>query len=41
MLFRVTISTNRTEYIATNEVNISNIKQVKKIWVFRWKIEEF
>jgi SRSO17 transposase len=41
MLFRVTISTNRTEYIATNEVNISNIKQVKKICSFRWKIEEF
>lgn len=40
-LFRVTISTNRTEYIATNEVNISDIKQVRKICSFRWKIEEF
>ena len=40
-LFRVTISPKRTEYIATNEVKISDIKQVRKICSFRWKIEEF
>jgi hypothetical protein len=40
MLFRVTISTNRTEYVATKETNISNIKQVRRICSFRWKIEE-
>lgn len=40
-LFRVTISTNRTEYIATNEIEILNRKEVIKICSFRWKIEEF
>ena len=28
-LFRVTISTNRTEYIATNELNADDIESVK------------
>ncbi|NES45689.1 MAG: transposase [Moorea sp. SIO2C4] len=40
-LFRVTISTNRTEYIATNELTASDIEQVKSTCSYRWKIEEF
>jgi hypothetical protein len=40
-LFRVTISTNRTEYIATNELTSSDVTQVKKTCSYRWKIEEF
>ncbi|NEO01317.1 MAG: transposase [Moorea sp. SIO3I7] len=39
--FRVTISTNRTEYIATNELTASDIEQVKSTCSYRWKIEEF
>uniref|UniRef100_A0A1D9G0K8 Transposase IS4-like domain-containing protein n=1 Tax=Moorena producens (strain JHB) TaxID=1454205 RepID=A0A1D9G0K8_MOOP1 len=40
-LFRVTISTNRTEYLATNELTASDIEQVKSTCSYRWKIEEF
>jgi hypothetical protein len=40
-LFRVTISTNRTEYIATNELTSSDVEEVRKICSNRWKIEEF
>ena len=40
-LFRVTISTNRTEYIATNELSVSEIEQVQQICSYRWEIEEF
>ncbi|NEO94480.1 MAG: hypothetical protein F6K56_31550 [Moorea sp. SIO3G5] len=29
-LFRVTISTNRTEYMATNELSVSDIEQVSR-----------
>lgn len=40
-LFRVTISTNRTEYVATNDLTQSAIEQVKNECHRRWKIEEF
>ena len=40
-LFRVTASTGKTEYIATNEKNLSSISEVKKECKLRWKIEEF
>lgn len=40
-LFRVTVSTNRTEYIATNELTQSSTELVKKECGLRWKIEEF
>lgn len=40
-LFRVTVSTNRTEYIATNETSVSDIEQIQETCSNRWKIEEF
>jgi hypothetical protein len=40
-LFRVTVSTTRTEYVATNDLSQSSTAQVKHQCSFRWKIEEF
>ncbi|TVQ43402.1 MAG: IS4/IS5 family transposase [Gloeocapsa sp. DLM2.Bin57] len=40
-LFRVTISPNRTEYIATNERVDNSTQEIKDICSNRWKIEEF
>lgn len=40
-LFRVTVSTNRTEYVATNNLTQSSNDQVKNQCKIRWKIEEF
>jgi hypothetical protein len=40
-LFRVTVSTNRTEYVATNDVTQASTNEVKGQCHFRWKIEEF
>ncbi|MEM9538735.1 MAG: transposase [Cyanobacteria bacterium P01_E01_bin.42] len=40
-LFRVTISTNRTEYIATNDLSQNSTSRVKTYCAWRWKIEEF
>ncbi|MGH2414532.1 MAG: IS701 family transposase [Microcystaceae cyanobacterium] len=40
-LFRVTVSANRTEYIATNDLTQSSTESVKKECSLRWKIEEF
>ena len=40
-LFRVTISTDRREYIATNDLNQDSTKDVKDYCSWRWKIEEF
>lgn len=39
--FRVTISTNRTEYIATNDLTQDSTNNVYEISRVRWKIEEF
>ncbi|WP_083621207.1 IS701 family transposase [Planktothrix paucivesiculata] len=40
-LFRVTVSANRTEYVATNDLNQSSIDEVISECKLRWKIEEF
>lgn len=40
-LFRVTVSPNRTEYIATNDLRQSSTSEVKNECNWRWKIEEF
>ncbi len=40
-LFRVTVSANRTEYIATNDLSQSSTDEVKNQCHARWKIEEF
>ncbi len=40
-LFLVTISTNRTEYIATNDLSDKSTKEIRNICRDRWKIEEF
>ena len=40
-LFRVTVSPNRTEYIATNDLTQSATHEVKQECKPRWKIEEF
>ena len=40
-LFRVTVSTNRTEYVATNDVTQCETTDVIKVCSQRWKIEEF
>ena len=40
-LFRVTISNDRTEYIATNNCDKKSTKEIKDICSARWKIEEF
>jgi hypothetical protein len=40
-LFRLTVSTHRTEYIATNDLNQSSLDEVRDLCRLRWKIEEF
>jgi Transposase DDE domain len=40
-LFRVNVSTNRTDYIATNDLSQSSTDVVQKVCKIRWKIEEF
>jgi hypothetical protein len=40
-LFRVTISTDRTEYVATNDLTQLANEEVKNECRLRWKIEEF
>jgi hypothetical protein len=40
-LFRVTVSTNRTEYIATNNLTQDSTDAVQQVYDIRWKIEEF
>lgn len=40
-LFRVTVSNNRTEYIATNDLRQFSTDEVKAQCKVRWKIEEF
>ena len=39
--FRVTVSTNRTEYIATNDLTQDSTDAVQQVCDIRWKIEEF
>jgi len=40
-LFRVIVSPNKTEYVATNDLTQASTDDVQKVCVFRWKIEEF
>ena len=40
-LFRVTVSANRTEYVATKDLTQSSIDEVKSQCKLRWKMEEF
>ena len=40
-LFRVTVSTDRTDYIATNDLSQNSTDVVQQVYKIRWKIEEF
>jgi len=40
-LFRVVLSTQRTDYIVTNEMEQDNVKVVQDVCAFRWKVEQF
>ncbi|MGA7953029.1 MAG: transposase [Gloeobacterales cyanobacterium] len=40
-LFRVTVSTNRTEYVATNDETQLSREDTQQVCSHRWKIEEF
>jgi hypothetical protein len=40
-LFRVTVSTNRTDYVVTNDLSQSSTDVVQEVCKIRWKIEEF
>jgi hypothetical protein len=40
-LFRVVLSTQRTDFIVTNERDQNNVKVVQDVCGFRWKVEQF
>ena len=40
-LFRVIVSTDKTEYVATNDLNQDSTDVVQQVCDIRWKIEEF
>jgi hypothetical protein len=40
-LFRVAVSTDRTDYIATNDLSQNSTDVVQQVYKIRWKIEEF
>lgn len=40
-LFRVTVSTNRTDYVVTNDMTQDSLEAVQEEYDLRWKIEEF
>ncbi len=40
-MFRVTVSTNRTDYIVTNDFTQSDTDEAQKVSGQRWKIEQF
>lgn len=40
-LFRVTVSTDKTEFVATNDLTQDSTDIVQKVCDIRWKIEEF
>ncbi|MBW4450252.1 MAG: transposase [Spirirestis rafaelensis WJT71-NPBG6] len=40
-LFRVTVSTDKTEYVVTNDLNQDSTDAVQQVCDIRWKIEEF
>ena len=41
ILFRVVLSTQRTDYIVTNEMTQDNLEVVQDVCGFRWKVEQF
>ncbi len=40
-LFRVTVFTDRTDFIATNDLSQDSTDVVQKVCKVRWKVEEF
>jgi hypothetical protein len=40
-LFRVVVSTDKTEFVATNDVAQDSTDAVQEVCGIRWKIEEF
>lgn len=40
-LFRVTVSTDRTDYIVTNDLTQDSTNEVQQVNAIRWKIEQF
>lgn len=40
-LFRLVVSTNRTDYIVTNDVTQDSADETRKVCAVRWKIEQF
>jgi hypothetical protein len=40
-MFRVAVSTNRTDYIVTNDLTQSDTDEAQKVSARRWKIEQF
>ena len=40
-LFRVAISTNRTDYVATNDLSQSSTNFVQEVCKIRWRTEDF
>lgn len=40
-LFRLTVSTRRTDYVITNDMSQDDAKATKEISALRWKIEQF
>lgn len=40
-LFRVVLSTQRTDYIVSNEMEQDNVEVVQDVCGFRWKVEQF
>jgi DDE superfamily endonuclease len=40
-VFRVVLSTQRTDYVVTNEIAQDNLEVVQDVCGFRWKIEQF
>jgi len=40
-LFRLPLSTERTDYIVTNDISQFTIEAVQEVSGFRWKIEQF
>ena len=40
-LFRVVVSTHRTDYIVTNDLSQESTEATQEVCGFRWKIEQF
>lgn len=40
-LFRVTVSTDRTDYIVTSDLSQNSTNEVQEVNAVRWKVEEF